>query len=158
MSNVKIAEGKKMNINERAAYIKGLFDGMELDMNDKQNKILKSLIDLVSDMAEEVSELGQCYDDVCDQIDTLDENVTDLEEILFEEDNDDDYDEIYGGDNKPCDCKKSSNEEETVYEVTCPTCNETIALTEEAVLQGSMKCPKCDELLEFDYDEEDTEE
>ena len=75
-----------MDISEKAAYVKGLFDGMELDMNDKQNKILKSLIDLVSDMAEEVSELGQCYDDVCDQIDALDENVTDLEDILFEED------------------------------------------------------------------------
>lgn len=146
-----------MNISEKAAYVKGLFDGMELDMNEKQNKVLKALIDLVSEMAEEVSELGQCYDDVCDQIDAIDEDLTGVEDVLFEED-EDDYDEIYGEDNKACDCGNSSNEEETVYEVTCPTCNETIALTEEAVLQGSMKCPNCDELLEFDYDEEDGED
>ena len=148
-----------MNISEKAAYVKGLFDGMEPDMNEKQNKILKALIDLVGEMAEEVSELGQCYDDVCDQIDAIDEDLTGVEDALFEEDENDDYDEIYGKDEKACECEECSNEQEsTVYEVTCPTCNETIALTEEAVLQGSMKCPKCDELLEFDYDEEDTEE
>ena len=61
-----------MDISEKAAYVKGLFDGMELDMNDKQNKILKALIDVVNDIAEEVSQLDQCYDDVCDQIDALD--------------------------------------------------------------------------------------
>ena len=48
-----------MNISEKAAYVKGLFDGMEPDMNEKQNKILKALIDLVGEMAEEVSELGK---------------------------------------------------------------------------------------------------
>ncbi len=150
-----------MNISEKAAYVKGLFDGMELDMNDKQNKLLKALVDLVGEMAEEVSELGQCYDDVCDQIDALDEDLTGVEDALFEEDDDedDDYDKIYGEDDKTCDCENCSAEQEnTVYEVTCPTCNETIALTEEAVLQGSMKCPKCGELLEFDYDEEEDEE
>jgi len=148
-----------MNISEKAAYVKGLFDGMELDMNEKQNKVLKALIDLVSEMAEEVSELGQCYDDVCDQIDALDEDLTGVEDALFEDDDEEnDYDEIYGEEDKVCDCKNCSDGEENVYEVTCPTCNETIALTEEAVLQGSMKCPKCGELLEFDYDEDEEEE
>ena len=52
-----------MDISEKAAYVKGLFDGMELDMNDKQNKILKALIDVVNDIAEEVSQLDQCYDE-----------------------------------------------------------------------------------------------
>ena len=139
-----------MNISEKAAYVKGLFDGMELDMNDKQNKILKSLIDLVSEMAEEISELGQCYDDVCDQIDALDEDLTGVEDVLFEDDNDDE---------KVCDCDTCVGAgDDMTYEVTCPTCGKTIALSEEAVEQGSMKCPNCDELLEFDYDDEDDSE
>ncbi len=145
-----------MNISEKAAYVKGLFDGMELDMNEKQNKVLKALVDLVGEMAEEISELGQCYDDVCDQIDALDEDLTGVEDVLFEDDDeDDDYDEIYGDDDETCDCENCVSEDDTLYEVTCPTCNETISLTEEAVLQGSMKCPKCGELLEFDYDEDE---
>jgi len=144
-----------MNISEKAAYVKGVLDGMDLDMNEKQNKMLKALVDLVGDMAEEISELGQCYDDVCDQIDALDEDLTGVEDVLFEDDDDDEYDEIYSKDDKACDCTECSKEDDTVYEVTCPTCNETIALTEDAVLQGSMKCPNCDELLEFDYDEDE---
>ena len=54
-----------MNITEKAAYIKGLAEGLELDPKDKNTKVLKALIDLVQEMAEEVSDLEQCYDDVC---------------------------------------------------------------------------------------------
>lgn len=140
-----------MDISEKAAYLKGLFDGMEFDMNDKQNKILKSLIDLVNEMAEEVSQLNQSYDDVCDQIDALDEDLSYVEDMLSE---DDDYEEYYE-DGEGCNCDYCMGTGDMTYEVTCPTCGATIALDESAVDAGSMKCPKCDELLEFDYDDEE---
>ena len=43
-------------------------------------------------------------------------------------------------------------EEEELYEVTCPSCDETVFVSEETLNAGSMKCPNCGELLEFDYD------
>ena len=60
-----------MKITEKAAYIKGLAEGLELDPKDKLTKVVKSLIDLVQEMSETITELEQCYDDVCDQIDAL---------------------------------------------------------------------------------------
>ena len=68
----KEKEGRdRMKITEKAAYIKGLAEGLELDPKDKLTKVVKSLIDLVQEMSETITELEQCYDDVCDQIDAL---------------------------------------------------------------------------------------
>ena len=39
--------------------------------------------------------------------------------------------------------------------MTCPNCGEELHLNEETILKDSIHCPKCNELLEFDFDEDD---
>ena len=41
----------------------------------------------------------------------------------------------------------------TLYEVTCPGCGDTILLDEGMLEEGSLNCPNCNELLEFDLDD-----
>ena len=135
-----------MRLTEKAAYIKGLAEGLELDPNDKQTKVLKALIDLVNEMAEEVSDLEQCYDDVCDQIDALDEDLAGVEDLIYEPDEDEDEDYSC------CSCGENG---EAAYEVTCPTCGKVIGLNEDDLGEGGMICPECGETLEFDYDEDE---
>ena len=36
--------------------------------------------------------------------------------------------------------------------VTCPSCGDTICITEAMLDEGSINCPGCGELLEFDFD------
>lgn len=132
-----------MKITEKAAYIKGLVDGLELDPADKQTKVIKALVDLVNEMAEEVSELEQCYDDVCDQIDALDEDLAGVEDLIYDDEEDDE--------NLSCDCEC----EDAAYEVTCPTCGTVIGLNEDDLGEGGMSCPSCGEALEFDFDEDE---
>ena len=38
--------------------------------------------------------------------------------------------------------------------VTCPSCGDTICVTEDMLDEGSVNCPNCGELLEFDFDDE----
>ncbi|MBQ9461725.1 MAG: hypothetical protein IJU51_07430 [Clostridia bacterium] len=137
-----------MKITEKAAYVKGLVEGLELDPKDKQTKVFKALVDLVNEMAQEISELEQCYDDVCDQIDALDEDLAGVEDALYEDDDDeDDFDGVCS-----CGC------DDAAYEVTCPTCGTVIGLNEDDLGQGGMTCPKCGETLEFDYDEDELDD
>ena len=56
-------------------------------------------------------------------------------------------------------------DDDELYEVTCPTCGDTILIDEGMIEEGSINCPNCNELLEFDVDdltiedfEEDSEE
>ena len=40
-----------MTICEKVAYIKGLAEGLDLDSNDKNSKVLKAIIELLEDVA-----------------------------------------------------------------------------------------------------------
>ena len=137
-----------MKLTEKAAYIKGLIEGLELDPNDKQTKVLKALTDLVNEMADELCQLEQCYDDVCDQIDALDEALSGVEDLIYDDE-----------DENECGCGFcKSGSDDTAYEVTCPTCGTTIGLDEESLNDGGIDCPNCGETLEFDYDEDELDD
>lgn len=137
-----------MKLSEKAAYIKGLIEGLEPDPADKQTKVLKTMSELLIEMAQEISELEQCYDDVCDQVDGIEEDLAGVEDLLCEdEDLFGDYD--FGDDELSSDY---------AYEATCPECGTTISLSEATLSNGTMKCPECGEVLEFDYEEDELDD
>ena len=46
-----------MTISEKAAYIRGLAEGLELDPSQKEVKVLNAMLDLLGDMAVSVTEM-----------------------------------------------------------------------------------------------------
>lgn len=133
-----------MTNKEKVAYIRGLAEGLELDENKKEVKVINAIIDLLDDMAASVSDMQDSFDDMADQLDAVDEDLGSLEEDFYEDEDEDGGDE--DGDNDEGDC---------YYEVTCPNCHETICLSEDIIEDGQMDCPNCGETLEFDIDEDD---
>lgn len=128
-----------MTNTEKVAYIRGLAEGLELDESKKEVKVLNAMLDLLESMAASLSEMEESCSDMADQIDSVDEDLANLEEDFYgcEHDHDDEEDE-----------------DETYYEVTCPTCHETICLSEATIADGQMECPNCGEKLEFDLDDD----
>lgn len=116
---------------ERVAYIRGLAEGLELDADKKEVKVIQAMITLLEDMALSISDVEHAYHDMADQLDAVDEDLGALE------------DEFYGD-------SDDEDEEECYYEVTCPSCNETICLSEDVIENGQIDCPNCGESLEFD--------
>jgi len=47
---------------------------------------------------------------------------------------------------------------ETIYEVVCPICDETVSFDRNTYSNGSIVCPNCGEILEFSIEDEDTSE
>ena len=140
-----------MKMTEKVAYIRGLAEGLELDENKKEVKVLNAMLELLDDMAATVSELEEGYQDMADQLDEVDADLGDLEE------------EYYGGgcdcddDECSCGCEDDDDEDDfadddVYYEVTCPSCQETICLSEDVIAEGKIDCPNCGESLEFDLD------
>ena len=130
-----------MTVTERVAYVKGLAEGMELDASSKEGKILKAIIDVLEDMAYEISDLGDEIGEVEEQVDMIDDDLDTLEGIVYEDEEDDEDDE-----------------DGELYEVECPSCGDTIYLDEEMLADGEIDCPNCGEHLEFDFEEEDDAE
>ena len=127
-----------MTNSEKAAYIRGLMEGMDLDPNAKETKLFNAIVDLLDDLSLSVEEMEDAYDELSGQVDEIDEDLGELEEEFYDIDEDeDDYDDDAWED----------DEDECYYEVTCPKCGDTIELNEEMLDECSIDCPNCGETL-----------
>ena len=153
-----------MTILEKTAYIKGLCEGLELDKKDSaEAKIIKALIDLCQDMAEEIDALGSDVEDLIDYCEELDEDLGDVEEVLLEdeedeEDDEDEWDDECDGD---CDCCDMCGDcefcdDEDYFEIACPSCGETVCF-DESVNADDLICPACGSALGCIVEEDDKE-
>lgn len=159
-----------MTISEKLAYIKGLRDGVGLDAEKPEARVIDAVLDLLGDISTAISDLDDQALAVSDELDEMEDSLDLLEDVVFgdDEDEDDDY-ESYDEDEDDEDESDDEDEDddeavydfgdEVVYELSCPACGESITIDEEMLERGSIKCPKCGEDLEFDLsDEEDEEE
>ncbi len=131
-----------MEITEKVAYLKGLMEGMELDTEKKEGKLLAAIIDILDDIALEIEDLKDYADELGEGLDAVSDDLEDVEDLLFDEDEEDDeyeeedFDEL--------------DEDEDCYATTCPTCEEEIFFDESILEDGEVICPNCGEKLEFD--------
>ena len=134
-----------MELTAKVAYLRGLMDGLGIDENTNEGKVLKAMADVLKDMAETIEDMAVEMDETVELVDALDEDLGDVEEILFGDDDEDDDDD------------DAEDFEGTQYECVCPTCGDTIYLDESIVEEGSIDCPNCGEKLEFDYGDSEEE-
>lgn len=126
-----------MTVTERVAYLKGLFEGLEIDADKKEGKVLKGVLEVLEDLALTVSDLEEENASLSDELEELYEELESIEEDIYEEDDEDDSETDF-------------NPDEDLYQVVCPTCEEEIFVDEGTLAEGSIKCPACGEELEFD--------
>ena len=82
-----------MTNSEKAAYIRGLMEGMDLDPNAKETKLFNAIVDLLDDLSLSVEEMEDAYDELSGQVDEIDEDLGELEEEFYDIDEDDDDDD-----------------------------------------------------------------
>ena len=137
-----------MDIMERVAYLKGLMEGMEIDTDKKEGKLLAAIIDVLEDIAMELEDLWDGEEELAEGLDAVSDDLEDVEDILFEDLDDEDY-EDEDDDEYELD---ELDEDEDCYATTCPTCEESIYFDESILEEGEVICPNCGEKLEFDLD------
>ena len=150
-----------MTITEKVAYVKGLVAGLELDGSKKETKVILAMLDVLDEMAASVTD---CEDDIIslgEEVDTLSESVSDLEDTVYLDDEDDEDDEdeddededgIEEDDGEPF---EMDAEDTDFFEFTCPECGEKMYLDEEILEQGSIKCKACGHEVSFEIVDED---
>ena len=149
-----------MTISEKMAYVKGLRDGVSLDAEKPEVRVIDAVLDLLGDVAAAIRDLDDQAEAVSDELDEIEESLDQLESVVYDEDDDEDEDE-----DEDQDADESDNDEavydfgdEVIYELTCPACGESITIDEEMLDKGMINCPKCGEELEFDLSEDEDSE
>nr|WP_325230590.1 CD1247 N-terminal domain-containing protein [uncultured Oscillibacter sp.] len=139
-----------MEITEKVAYLKGLAEGMELNTEKKEGKLLAAIIDVLEDIALELSDIEDAQEELGEGLDAVSDDLEDVEDLLYGEDDEDSEYEL-----------DDLGEDEDCYATTCPTCEESIYFDESVLEDGEVICPNCGEKLEFDLeslDEDDGED
>ena len=162
-----------MTVVEKAAYLKGLTEGLGIDPESKEGKLWGALNDLLHDMAHEIEDLHECNMDHAEALDEIAEELSYLEELTCDLDMPEDFDEYdeCDGDCGCCSCDCGDDEDDydddedeeieydgIIYDATCPVCGEEISFGQETLEEGSVNCPGCGELLEFDLSEDEEED
>ena len=136
-----------MDICEKIAYIKGLADGLQLDTESKEGKIISAIVELLEDITVEICDIEDACDDMSEQIDAVDEDLAALEDVIYGDDDDCDCCDCCDDDDCDCDCC-----DDELYEVECPACHDIIYLDAEMLEDEGIDCPNCGTHLEFDFD------
>ena len=150
-----------MTISEKAAYLKGLMDGLNLDTEKAEGKMIAAMVELLGDMTKRITDIEETTIAISDELDEIEEDLDAIEDYIldeededFDEDEDEDWEGWNDDDEEGFDF---GDEDGIIYEVTC-ACGEVINFDEETLEAGSMTCPNCGELLEFSTDDEDEDE
>ena len=151
-----------MTISEKSAYLKGLMDGLKLDTETNEGKMIAAIVDLLGDMTKKVVDIEDTTIAISDELDEIEEDLDAIEDYILDEedDEDDDYYDPEEDENEEDDEEEPEegfdfgDEDTTVYEVEC-SCGNVIDFDEEVLESGSIVCPKCGETLEFSFDDEE---
>ena len=142
-----------MKLTEKMSYLKGLIDGLEIDTSTKEGKVLVQMSEVMSELVLYVDDLQSQVDELTELCDILDEDLGQVEDDFYECGECDGDCDTCDDDDWDDDDFDFDDDDDELYEITCPTCGDTILLDEGMIEEGSMNCPNCNELLEFDYDD-----
>lgn len=144
-----------MTISEKSAYLKGLAEGMNLDTEKAEGKLIAGLIDLVAEISGAVETIDSQVSELCDYVDELDCDLGELEEFVYLDDENEclcDCDDEYElGEYDECDgeCDGCSGcddifdlDEEGMRCIMCENCGDTICY-DESLDPAEIICPAC---------------
>ncbi len=129
-----------MELKEKVAYIKGMMNGMQFEADTNEAKLLTAIVDVLEDIAKSVTEIDEDMDTLYNEVDAMSEDLEDVENYVFDED-DDDYDD-------------EDDFEENQYEIVCPQCGEVVCVDEDMLDSDDLSCPNCGTRFEVDFSED----
>lgn len=108
----------------RVSYLNGLVEGLYIDKNSKDGKIISEVVNILNDMAEEIQNLKDTTEDMENYMDAMDEDLDKLENEVYDDNCDYDDDDFIN--------------------VKCPHCGETVYIDSNLIDdKESITCPNC---------------
>ena len=84
-----------MEISQKVAYLKGLAEGLALDTETKEGKLIAAIIDVLDEMSIRFEDIDDNLVDLEDGLDAVSDDLSEVEEALYEMDEDDEELEAY---------------------------------------------------------------
>ena len=133
-----------MTISEKVAYLKGLAEGLNLDTEkSKEGKLISVMIGILEESGLSIEDLEENTQALGEEIDVLSDDLSDVEDVVFDEDEDEDEDD--------------EDYDDDWFEVECPTCEEPLVIDDKALADGMIQCPNCHDKFALDLSDDTVE-
>ena len=131
-----------MNASEKVAYLRGLLEGLEIDLDSKEGKLYSAIIEVLDELASDVTDMQENQNYLEEKTDEIDHDLGELEEFVF-----DGGHACHDHDHCECGCEDEDDDDELLsedfYESQCPSCGETIYFDEDLIKMDEITCPNC---------------
>jgi hypothetical protein len=123
-------------LKEKVSYLRGLAEGMQISDATNEGKLLKAMLEVMDDFALAIDDMEEIQEQLGEQVDTIDEDLAEIERVVFDEEEDDEDDDF------------------CVSEIECPYCKEKIVIDDEVVNEETetLECPSCHKSIELDWE------
>ncbi len=133
------------NLKARVHYLRGFMEGIELEENTKEQKVLHKIIEVLEEVATEIEMLKADYDDIFEYTEAIDDDLTELEDDIYDENGDfDDFEDDF------------IDDFEGGFSIECPNCREIVVVGDDLLDQDAsieVTCPGCGEAVLVDDEE-----
>ena len=117
---------------EEVAYLKGLAEGLDISEDTKEGKIIHKIVDVLESFADAIVELEEEQIELIEYVESIDEDLADIEDDIYEEAEDDDDDDEFN-----------------YIEMKCPSCNDFVEIDEDLLYDEGVDivCPNCQSII-----------
>ncbi len=118
-------------LTDRISYLQGLAEGMKLNPDKDSHKLILGILDVLGDIGENIDALAESHGELSDYVESIDEDLADLEADLY----DDEDEDVAEEDDEPF---------ESTIEYECPHCGAMINIDPDDVdFDEDTLCPEC---------------
>lgn len=120
------------SVKEKVAYLHGLAQGLDVNEQTKEGKLMLNMLKVLDVVAEEFDEVYEAQEELAEYVESIDEDLNSLEENFYDDAKD-------------------------TVEVECPECHEIVTFAEDVLDDDEpveVTCPSCGSVVYCHDDEE----
>ena len=145
-SDKTLKEVPMSNLSDRVSYLKGLAEGLKLDTEKSEGKLIEKILEVLTDITAEIDSIREDHDDLSSYVEAIDNDLGDLEDVVLGDDEDEDFD----------DEDEDEEDDDGLVEYTCPHCGEEMTFEVDSFdFDEDYLCPNCHQPLFPEAPDED---
>jgi len=131
------------SIKEKISYLKGVLEGGSIDKSSNEGKLLNVMVDVLEEMSIELENLSVIQNQLSDEIESIDEDLAEIEKIIFEDDG--------------FDIDGERDNDIYIAEIECPHCSKKISFNKNSIdiNTDTIKCPSCNRNIDIEWETDD---
>lgn len=136
------------DLSKKVEYLKGLADGMNLKDDKQDQRFLLKILEVLESVADEIADLQEEQDEMNEYLENMDEDLSILEDAVFEDEDQDEDDDSQ--------IEDDDLEGDSVVEYECPHCGyKTRFDITDFDFDEDYLCPECQHPFFPEHEEED---